>query len=319
MTVSPRTKFQQLYVLMTWPFVVAAYRLRERRRFRRNFPLIWKTPGEIIYLDLENYEHENDEFKLDKKFVEDLIPARDAARTSANRIIFVNTMIFAFLLTDYFSIGLTFSIPGVSVVDPKGVRDFLILFSSITGLYCLIIQNNLYTLESVIKFVLMNKFPMELRGAYIAKYFYFENFPPPLPKQLPHINYSRLHSQYYIIASIAFLAMMVIYFCLYTALYIIVAIDVWKSARLGIWSYVIASGCIINGILSISYLILTRMKMPYRDYTVLHELQGLPEIAPSQLERRKREVYGEGADDWFDLVKRGYIKPRTRPLNAESE
>ncbi|NKM14172.1 hypothetical protein GFL85_24655 [Rhizobium laguerreae] len=309
MTGLPKSRLQQLHISVTRPFVMAAYRFRERRRFRKNFPLIWKTPGEITHLDLENYEPEGDQFQLDKKFVDDLLPARDAARTKANRIIFVNAMIFAFLLTDYFSIGLKFSIPGVSVVDPKGVRDFLIFFSSIAGIYCLVIQNNLYTIESAIKFSIQNNFPVELRGIYIAKYFYFENFPPPSPIQLPHISYSRLYSNYFFAASVASLILLLLYFGFYTALYITIAIDVWKSARLGMWSYIIAAASIANGALSISYVILTRMRMPYRDYTVLHELQGLPEIAPSQLERRQKEVYGEGSADYLTLVERGYIKP----------
>ncbi|MGO6682094.1 hypothetical protein [Rhizobium leguminosarum] len=287
---------------------MAAYQLRERRRFRKNFPLIWKTPGEITHLDLENYEPEGDDFKLDKKFVDDLLPARDAARTKANRIIFVNMMIFAFLLTDYFSIGLKFSIPGVSVTDPKGVRDFLIFFVSITGIYCLVIQNNIYTIESAMKFSILNNFPTELRDIYIAKYFYFENFPPPSPVQLPNISYSRLYSNYFLVASVTSLILLFLYFSFYTALYITIAIDVWKSARLGIWSYIIAAASITNGTLSMSYLILTRMRMPYRDYTVFHELQGLPEIAPSQLERRRKEVHGEGVADYLNLVERGYIK-----------
>ncbi|MBW9052168.1 hypothetical protein [Rhizobium mesosinicum] len=317
MTVSPRTKFQKLYVLITWPFVMTAYRLRERRRFRKNFPLIWKTPGEITNLDLENYEPEDDDFKLDKKFVDDLLPTRDAARTNANRILFINMMIFAFLLTDYFSIGLTFTIPGVSVVDPKGVKDFLIFYSSMTGLYCFIIQNNMYTLDSAMKFVIMNKFPLELRGIYIAKYFYFENFPPPSPTQLPHISYSRIYSQFFMVASVAFLIAILIYFSCYAALYMAIAVDIWKNARLGIWSYVIAGASIANGVLSTSYLILTRIRMPYRDYTVLHEIQGLPQIAPSQYERRQKEVYGEGVADWLSLVERGYIKRKSDSKNPK--
>ncbi|MGO7181528.1 hypothetical protein ACCT14_11455 [Rhizobium brockwellii] len=311
MTGLPQTRLRQLYISVTRPFVMAAYQLRERRRFRKNFPLIWKTPGEITHLDLENYEPEGDDFKLDKKFVDDLVPARDAARMKANRIIFVNMMIFAFLLTDYFSIGLKFSIPGVSVIDPKGVRDFLIFFSSITGIYCLVIQNNIYTIESAMKFSILNNFPTELHGIYIAKYFYFENFPPPSPTQLPHISYSQLYSNYFLAASVASLILLFLYFSFYTALYIIIAIDVWKSASLGIWSYIIAAASITNSTLSMSYLILTRMRMPYRDYTVHHELQGLPEIAPSQLERRRKEVYGEGRADYLSLVERGYIRPNS--------
>ncbi|MBY3301494.1 hypothetical protein HFO04_01550 [Rhizobium laguerreae] len=307
MTGLPKTRLQQLYISVTRPFVMGAYRLRERRRFRKNFPLIWKTPGEIIHLDLGNYEPEGEDFKLDKKFVDDLVVARDAARTKANRIIFVNAMIFAFLLTDYFSIGLKFSIPGVTVVDPKGVRDLLIFFSSVSGIYSLILQNNMYTIESAMKFSILKNFPEELRGIYVAKYFYSENFSAPSPIQLPYISYSRLYTKYFIAASVAFMILLLIYLGLYMALYVTIAIDVWKSARLGIWSYIIAVASITNGALGMSYLILTRMRMPYTDYTVLHELQGLPEIAPSQFERRRNEVYGEGVADYRRLVERGYI------------
>ncbi|EJJ24605.1 hypothetical protein PMI11_07202 [Rhizobium sp. CF142] len=135
---------------------------------------------------------------------------------------------------------------------------FLIFYSSMTSLYCFIIQNNMYTLERTMKFAIMNKFPLELRGIYIEKYFCLENFPPPSPTQLPHISYSRIYSQFFMVASAAFLIATLIYFSCYTALYMAVAVDIWKNARLGIWSYVI----------------LTRMRMPYRDYTVLHEFRA---------------------------------------------
>jgi|APAra7269096819_1048525.scaffolds.fasta_scaffold14088_3 hypothetical protein len=307
MTEKSHTKLQRLYILLTRPFVMAAYRLRERRRFNKNVPLIWRTPREITHLDLEYYEPEDENFTLDKKFVDDLQPARDAVRTSSNRIALINIAVFAFLLSDYLSIGMNFSIPGVSIVDKKGVREFLLFFISVSGPYGLMIQNNMYTLESAMKFAI-SKFPKELQGIYIAKYFYLENFTPLFPTQLPHINATGLHTRIAMLISVLLLILIIVYSTIYISLYVAIAIDVWKEGRLGTWSYFIASASIANATVGVGYLIFTRLKMPYRDYSVLHELQGLREVAPSQYERRNWEVYGEGVEDYQDLVARGYIK-----------
>lgn len=259
-------------------------------------------------MDLENYEPETDDPILDRRFIDDLVPTRDAARRLSNRISLINLIIFAFLATDYFSVGLSFTIPGVSIIDKKGVREFLILYASLTGLYCLMIQNNIYILDSVIKFIIGTKIPLELRGIFTAKYFYHENFPSLMPVNLPHISFSRWNTNVAIYTSIIVLVMMALYYCAYLFMYTIIAIDVWKAAKLGYWSYAIAGASIVNTIVGALYMAFTRMRMPYRDYTALHELNGLPQIAPSQFEKRRNEIYGEGTRDWQDLRKRGYIK-----------
>jgi len=287
---------------------MGAYHWRQRRRDRKRFPWIWKTPGEIIQMDLENYEPESNEFALDKKFIDDLQPARDAARARSYRVMFINMMIFAFLVTDYFSLGLNFTIPGVAVIDKKGVREFLIFYSSLSGIYSMVLQNNLYIMDSAVKFIINNKFPIELRGIYNSKYFYYESVPTVSPKSLPHISFATIHTKSAIIFYCFFLFMMLAYFAAYSLTYILISIDVWRTANLGYWSYATAGASITNGIVSGFYLVFTRAKMPYRDYTALHELMGLPQVAPSQLEKRREEIYGESSRDWLDLVNRGYIK-----------
>lgn len=184
-----RSIVQRAWIIASKPFVVAAWRVRERRRYRRNFPIEWKTPGEIITLHLENYEDEKD-FELNKALVEDLLPARDAARARSDKLTIAGLIIFAFLAADYFAIGIKISIPGIALDDVKGAREFLIFFGGILSTLSLIAQNNQYTLDSTIKYIVNNKYPEIFRQIYISKYFWHDNFPRYFPVQTPHLSFT---------------------------------------------------------------------------------------------------------------------------------
>lgn len=87
----------------------------------------------------------------------------------------------------------------------------------------------------------------------------------------------------------------------------IISLDVWNTAGLGWLSRIIASGAIANSVLCFGYLVITRLRMPYRSYMKLQELDVLKQIAPSQVAKKSSAMYDEGSDDYFSLVDRGYL------------
>ncbi|WP_105438947.1 hypothetical protein [Neorhizobium sp. T25_13] len=307
MTTEQRTPLQRAWILLTKPLAVAAFRRRHRRRFNRNYPIIWRTPGEIISLDLENYDSEDDGIKLDKAFIDDLVPARDAALARANSLTLLNFIVFGLLAADYLSLGVKFSIPGVAVEDIKGVREFLLFFTGVVGAIALIAQSNIYTMDSAIKFVITNRLPEALQSIYLAKYFSHENIPRFVPTNIPHITVAKSNSVVTTLVYLGWGAAIVIYLIFYLTIGIMIAIDIWKSAGLGLLSRVVAVGYVVNAILCWGYLITTRAKMPYRDYFRSQEIEVLSQIAPSQVEAKRSFLYDESNGDYARMVERGYF------------
>ncbi|KQT04147.1 hypothetical protein [Rhizobium sp. Leaf386] len=96
---------KKLWIALTRPFVVTAYKLRNAKRDRKNLPYVWKTPGQMLSLDLSYYEAESEDFELNKSFVDDLIPARDAALSRTNKLTVFNLIVLATLAADFFRSG----------------------------------------------------------------------------------------------------------------------------------------------------------------------------------------------------------------------
>ncbi|PTM95265.1 hypothetical protein [Mycoplana dimorpha] len=297
---------RRLWILIWRPIAIAAWRRRNRQRFRRNFPIEWKTPGEIIGLDLQNYEQEAG-FDLNKAMVDDLLPARDAALARSNRLVLTSLVIFAFLAADYFSLSVKISLPGVDVRDIKGVREFLIFFSGLLSTLSLLAQNNVYTLESTIKYIVNNHYPEQLRPIYISKYFWHENYPRYFPTRIPHLLISPIQSRLVDLISLGWLLAMFFYVILFFVIGILISIDVWKNGGISWFSRVVAFGAIANSVLGWGYFIITRCKMPYRNFLKLQEIEVLGQIAPSQVEAKWQSLYGEGYDDYVDMINRGYL------------
>jgi len=307
LTSEERTFLRRAWTFLTKPLAVAAFQRRDRRRFRRNFPIIWRTPGEIIALDLENYETGNDEINLDKAFIDDLVPARDAALARANKLALFNFIVFGLLAADYFSVGVKFSIPGVQVDNIRGVREFLIFFAGVVSAIALVTQNNVYTMDSAIKFVIANKLPDALQSIYMAKYFSHENYSRYFPKNIPHITITQSHSAVSTFVVFGWGAALIIYPIFSLVVGVMISIDVWNTGGLGWLSRSVAVGSIVNSVLCWGYFITTRLKMPYRDYFRSQEIEVLRQVAPSQVEAKRSFLYDESNSDYARMVERGYF------------
>ncbi len=63
------------------------------------------------------------------------------------------------------------------------------------------------------------------------------------------------------------------------------------------------------GLGALFYVVLTRFKLPYLDYTVNDELELLKQIDPARYSARLQEIYGPLNADRKHLEQRGYLKP----------
>lgn len=301
------TRWRTLWISLSKPFVVAAFRRREQRRFRQNFPRVWKTSGEIIALDLENYEPEEGAPNLDKVFIDDIVPARDAAMAKVQRLSFVAFIMFMLIVADYFSISMKFHIPSVEFSDIRANREFLLFFMSLINIALLVLSINLYNMERVIKYIINKKLPEELRQIYISKYFYHENALRYSGVNTPHITIDPIHNGLFL-ASFASLGFLVIgYMIAYITLGVLIAYDVWMQGNLGWLSRIIALAAIINYALILMGIILTRFRMPYTDYSKQHEIDVLKQIAPSQVSSKLKKMYSGFSEDYGALVAKGYF------------
>ena len=57
------------------------------------------------------------------------------------------------------------------------------------------------------------------------------------------------------------------------------------------------------------YLVLTRVRLPYLDYTVNSELELLQQVDPERHRVRLQEIYGKLNEDRRNMEQRGYLNP----------
>ena len=61
------------------------------------------------------------------------------------------------------------------------------------------------------------------------------------------------------------------------------------------------------------YLVLTRVRLPYLDYTVNTELELLQQVDPARHRARLQELYGRLNEDRRRMENRGYVNPTRTP------
>jgi len=56
------------------------------------------------------------------------------------------------------------------------------------------------------------------------------------------------------------------------------------------------------------YMILTRLRLPYLDYSINHELEVLQQVNPAEWRRRGGEVFKEIIDLENEMREKGYLR-----------
>lgn len=296
---------RRLEFWITYPFVMLAFKWREHRAWRRIVPRRWLSPNEIIAEDLSLFEPRD---RIDLKLVEDFAKARDDTLGLAKKQIVFSAIAFAFLLTNYLDIGLDISIAGFSLCHGRGIPEGLLLVSNILSCYTLILQSNAAILDATIKSAVGIAVPEELRTLYLVRYFPHESFGRYQPFNMPYMIPSRLQKIIGKITARLFLAILIFTSLAFAACNLFLLIHhLWIKPSFGIWSNVLLVYILVLGFGSFLYLILTRLKLPYLDYTANYELELLQQINPIRHRARLDEIYGPLNADRRNMKQRGYL------------
>lgn len=292
---------------ITYPFVILAFKWREYRAWRRIVPRRWLSPGEIIGEDLSLFEPRD---RIDLKLVEDFAKARDDTVGLAKKQIVFSAIAFAFLLTNYLDIGLDISVAGFSLRHGRGIPEGLLLVSNMLSCYTLILQSNAAVLDATIKSAIRIAVPEELRNLYLVRYFPHEQFGRYQPFNMPYMIPNRLQRVIGRVTALLFLALLILTYLAFSVCNLFLLIHhLWIKPSFGIWSTALLVYILMLGLGAFLYLILTRFRLPYLDYTVNDELELLQQINPIRHRARLDEIYGLLNAERKNMRERGYLGP----------
>lgn len=263
-------------------------------------------------MDLENYEPEG-AFKLDRTMLDEFAEARDKLSDKIRRNFSVMFIIAAILITDYFSIDLQFSLFGIYIKKFVFFREILFLLASILSAQTLLIQNNAYTLESAMAFIIETAVPLELRHLYGNRYLPGGMYSRYRPTNLPYIHITGPNFWISIVpAYIMMTAMLASLLGYYVAL-ALVLYDVWVQASVPFWSRMAVVVMAISYVYGLLYTAGTRFKLPYRNYIRSEQKDVLKQLWPTQYEKQFENEYAEDLEDDRWMRARGYIRqPKDR-------
>lgn len=291
----------------TYPFAIAAFKWRERREWRRIVPRRWLSPGEVITQDLQLFEQRD---RLDSKFLDDFAKARDDTVSLIKKQTILSALIFVFLLSNYLEIGLDINISGFSLHNTRGIPEGLLLISNLLSCYTLILQANSSVLDATIRAAIKQSVPEELQALYLVRYFPHEQFGRYQPFNMPYLVPSKLQRRIGRIVAILFLVVLILTSVGFASCNLLLLIHyLWLTPSFGVWSHVLLAYILVLGLGAFLYLILTRVRLPYLDYTINHELELLQQVDPVRHRVRLQEVYGPLNVVRGKMAQRGCLNP----------
>lgn len=307
-----RRTLQRARFWSSYPIVLTAFAIRQHRENRKIIPIRWLTQPQIVKLDLEMYEADGRQ-ELDTEFIQDFAKARDDLLSTIKKQMLFNLAIFIFLGSSYLGMGLGLSGFGLSINDQPGVAEALLLISSLVSAFTLMLQSNVYLMNAAVGHVIDRSMPEELRSLYRVRYLPHEYVGIYFPNNLPHLVRSaptRWIGQLFAI-------LLIIVALLLAGAYLLCNIwlllhYLWFNPRFGVWSFALLGFLLALGGCSLLYLISTRIKLPFLDYSSNHELELLQQINENRYIARRHELYGKLVSDRKDLEERGYLKPMPR-------
>lgn len=296
---------RRLEFWITYPFVVLAFKWREHKAWRRIVPRRWLSPSEIIAEDLSLFEPRD---RIDLKLLEDFAKARDDTLGLAKKQLVFSAITFAFLLTNYLDIGLDISVAGFSLRHGRGIPEGLLLVSNLLSCYTLILQSNAAILDATIKSAIPLTVPEELRNLYLVRYFPHEQFGRYQPFNMPYLIPNQLQRAIGKATALLFLGILTTTILAYSACNLFLLIHhLWIKPSFGVWSTALLMYILTLGLGAFLYLILTRLRLPYLDYTANDELELLKQIDPIRYRARLDEIYGPLNADRNNMRQRGYL------------
>jgi hypothetical protein len=270
-------------------------------------PRRWLSPTEIIAEDLGLFEQRN---QFDLKFIDDFAKARDGVMSLTKKQVIFSGLVFLFLLSNYFALGLDINVGGFSLRYSPGIPEALLLMSNLMSCYTLMLQANSSILDATIKSAIKFGVPEELQTVYLVRYFPHEQFGRYQPFNVPHLIPTKLQRAIGKGVAILFLIFLILTFLAFAACNLFLLIHhLWIKPNFGIWSNLLLIYILFLGVGATLYVVLTRFRLPYIDYTVNSELELLEQVDPVRHRARLQEIYGALNADRRDMERRGYVKP----------
>jgi hypothetical protein len=283
------------------------FRYRRDRYFRKRHPVLWLTPSQLLEMDLEHYEAETDAHSLSLTTLERLRAYRDAIEEKMKRARQISLLMFAALVSNYFAIDSDLSFAFGIQAKFAGFREVFLVALSFIGVFIAILENNVYTLNSYMKFII-GRLPEEVRQMHIAAHFFSENMSRYIPVNLPRISQTPINSNLSLIPFLFGLFLLLTALLIYGGMYFLIARDIWQNGNLENWSKVSVAVAVTNAVLGIIYVVTTRAPLPYRDSRKLDDIEFMKAVAPSQLDKLLNEMNSDIIADFNRMVEKGYMK-----------
>lgn len=290
----------------------AGFKYRRGRYFRKRYPTVWLSPARLLEMDLEHYEAVSDEHTLSVTMLEKLRSYRDAIDEKARRIKQINLLMFVALVANYFSIENDLSFAFGIKAKFAGFREVFLVALSFFGMYILILENNTYTLNSYMKFII-RRLPEEVRQMHYTSHFFMENMSRYIPINLPRIAQTPLNSNISMIPLLFGLFVLLAAVVVYGGMYFLIARDIWQNGNVEFWSKVSVAVALVNFVFGAIYLVTSRVPLPYRDYSNLDDIEFIKAFAPSQLQKVYDKIYADENADYYQMMEKGYIDSNEDP------
>ena len=301
------------------PIARILYFRRKRARYNKRFPIEWRTPRQLLFLDMENYEPNSEEFELNKDLLKTLADARDKIADRARRLIFVVYAAIAIVISRYFGVNLHIPIVGIDPEDFAFVKELLLIFSTIVSTYVVVLQNNIHTIESMMEFIIQKKLPPELAQVHRSMYLYSENFMHHIPVNIPYLVMPKYT---YLIKMIPLISVTVAIFGGLIFYYLIlneILMDIWRNPSIPYWSRAAVIFIYFSIANAILFVVGTRFLMPYRNWIRLEKMQVLRDYWPNQFQKEFANEYDIDFNDETKMISRGYLKPRTENESSSKQ
>ena len=302
-----RRAFSNAQFYLSYPFVIARFRLLERRDHRRRNPTKWHSSGELIAEDLAHYEGEGADAFFTYEKLKELANSRDkqAERIQANNRL--NFTILVFLIAQYVSIEMNISVFGVSIKKAPGVTEALLTFLILNELFVSVQARNQYIIESTIKFLINKTVDPEIKNITLAQYIPNEQFGPYVPYNLPFLIGTKLFNNLTIYSSVLFLGLVIfpaIFF--FIASHIALIQNLWSAPQFGWWSKALCIYLYTVLALSWVYAALVRIRMPRTDWSFNSFMALTKQLHPHQYDQHLEAEFGPVNSERRRLSALGY-------------
>jgi hypothetical protein len=206
-------------------------------------------------------------------------------------------------------VGLDINLGGFSLKYSPGVPEALLLISNLLACYTLVLQGNCHLLDAMIKSVLKLETDEELQFIYSVRYFPHESFGGYRAFNQPHIVHNLFHRALLRIITYLFLILLSVTTLAFAAANLFLLLHyLVLHPNFGVWSWVLFAYIFSLGVGCFIYVLLTRARVPYLDYTINNELAVLEQTDKQRWYARLQEVYGKYNALRRDLVRRGYLR-----------